>query len=245
MKINYVSAFWGLIVPSASGYDVFRLYYIERKHPEARGKVGSTVIAERLIGFLLLSLLGLTGSLIVNDYAQILNIRIFLICTLLFLFAILFFATHSVFYNILEKLLNRISFGKKIFEYIKKVHFSLVNMPLTQILPKVLPIMILFQLSTIILAFFLFKGFGVHLPFYTHLALLPVIYVITVIPVSISGFGLREGAFVFFYSSLGVSPTISFSVSILYYIISMGFPTLLGALIFLYQKEDFARPEPY
>ena len=238
IQINFLSAYWGLLMPSSTGLDLFRIIFIEKKHPGARGKVGSTVVAERLVGFILLSLIGFAGSLTVQDINQIASIRLILGCLVLLLLSILFILTNSQVYQSVINILNKIRFGHRPIGYLKKLYSALVELPFKKILPRALPIMILFQLSTIILGFLIFKAFNVNIPFLYHLALLPLIQIITIVPVSISGFGVREGAFVYFYSSLGVAPTVSFSVSILYYIISMGFPAICGAIISFSQHRS-------
>jgi uncharacterized protein (TIRG00374 family) len=237
VKINFQSAFWGISLPSSTGMDVIRIYLIEKNHPEARGKVGSTVVAERLIGFIVLSIIGFIGSLLIQDFNQIWKIRLILLSLIALLLIILVIGTQDKFHKICVKTLTKLRFGDRPIRYVEKLYGSLVEMPLRSILVRALPFMLMFQVSAIILGYLIFKAFDVNVPFLYHLTFLPLIWIITLIPVSISGFGVREGAFVYFYSSLGVSPTISFSVSILYYIISMGFPVICGAIISLSQHQ--------
>ena len=94
-------------------------------------------------------------------------------------------------------------------------------------------LILLFQLSTIFCGYLIFRTFDVNLPFYFHLAFLPLIQIISIIPISISGFGLREGGFVYFYSLLGVDNGIAFTVSLLYYVILVITPAIVGMGLYI------------
>jgi len=79
------------------------------------------------------------------------------------------------------------------------------------------------------------------LPFYNHLAILPLIQIISIIPVSISGFGIREGSFVYFYRILGVNENIAFFASLLYFSLLVLTPALIGMILYLVDKKEFSR----
>ncbi len=62
------------------------------------------------------------------------------------------------------------------------------------------------------------KGIALNLPFISLLIFVPIIILISFIPVSISGIGLREGAFVFFLGTVGVAPDLSVTLSLLWFL---------------------------
>jgi uncharacterized membrane protein YbhN (UPF0104 family) len=63
------------------------------------------------------------------------------------------------------------------------------------------------------------------------MAFLPLIYIAAMIPVSISGWGVRESVFVYFYGLIGVDPTTAFSVSVVNYMILSMVPACVGGII--------------
>jgi glycosyltransferase 2 family protein len=69
-----------------------------------------------------------------------------------------------------------------------------------------------------------------------NLLLYPLIGLLTVVPVTVSGFGVREGAFVFFYSLVGVPSEVAVGVSLLNYLLVIGVPALLGGLLLLFDR---------
>ncbi|MEM7129383.1 MAG: lysylphosphatidylglycerol synthase transmembrane domain-containing protein [Chloroflexota bacterium] len=68
-------------------------------------------------------------------------------------------------------------------------------------------------------------------PFYFYI-FVPIIWLITMLPVSIAGLGVREVAYVFFFSSVGMFQADAFSLSLLVYStqLIMG---IIGGLLFL------------
>lgn len=60
---------------------------------------------------------------------------------------------------------------------------------------------------------------------------------LTVVPLTVSGFGVREGAFVFFYSLVGVPAEVAVGVSLLTYLLVIGVPSLLGGLLLLFNRD--------
>jgi len=238
IKINFISYFYGIVFPTSIGMDIFRVLILEKKYPNRMGHAGSTVLAERLLGFFLLSLLGVAGALLLKNR---LDSHPGLIATMLLIstgiFALILVVTNRFALNIVKSLLSKtaqvtnIQFVLRILAYIDNLYHSLCNFPLKQSFLKALPFMLCFQLSNILIGWFIFLSLGIHLSLYVHLALLPLIAILTVLPLSVSGFGIREGAFVYFYSSLQIPPEISILVSLLYFFVITGATAAIGGVI--------------
>ena len=69
---------------------------------------------------------------------------------------------------------------------------------------------------------------------------IPMIILVTLLPVPFYGLGFKEGAFIFFFSLVNIPNEISFSVSL------MSYPLLLvgiipGAIFFLIDKKEFTK----
>ena len=61
----------------------------------------------------------------------------------------------------------------------------------------------------------------------------PLIYLTEALPISINGLGVREGAFVFFFTKIGVSKEEAFAVGLLVISIRYIFIMLMGGSLFL------------
>lgn len=56
---------------------------------------------------------------------------------------------------------------------------------------------------------------GIHVPFFFYCVAVPFISLVTFLPISINGFGLREGAFVYIFSTMHISPATALLLALL------------------------------
>lgn len=238
-KINFISIFLGILLPSSTGYDAVRMYLIEKRHNQKHGAGAASVIVERLLGFYLLSFLGFIGAMIAyHSGVPLIVLLIALLVNLLILVVFLGIGNKYLFSKSIC-LFQKVIVGKKFFSYLSSIYTALHIFPLRKVLLSTIPLILLFQALNIACAYLIFLGFGINIPFYCHLAFMPLIQIISIIPASISGFGLREGGFIYFYSILGVSSNISFLISLIYYCILMVLPALVGMLLYLFSGNRF------
>ena len=75
----------------------------------------------------------------------------------------------------------------------------------------------------------------------------PVIFVISMLPISVAGIGVREGSFVYFFSQVGASKPEAFSLSLAVFLQAVGLALLGGALYWMnglaLQKQGLAPKE--
>lgn len=238
LKISLVSSFFGIILPSSQGTDIMRMVMIEKRCKEKNVKINSTssatVLIERMIGFVLLALIGFIASVII-DYPNKLYVTGLIGCINLFLFLIIIVVTNKRIYFFTKGILEKIKIMRNIINYVDKLYYSIIIFPFKKILFSSVCLILLFQLCTILVAFCIFKAFSVDLTFIQHLAFYPLITILSVIPISISGLGLREGFFVYFYNSVGILPSISVTVSLINYFIEVLLYALIGGFVYLLQ----------
>jgi glycosyltransferase 2 family protein len=94
------------------------------------------------------------------------------------------------------------------------------------------------QLAVVISVYVLARGMALDVTFLSLLVFLPLIILIAMIPISISGIGIREGAFVFFLGTMGVSPDKAMTLSILWFL-SVVAAGLWGLVEYLRFKKLF------
>lgn len=237
--------FFGLFVPGSQGSDLFRILFIERRHPSSRGLTGSTVIIERMIGFVLLGLFALLALPFVYDgerfrpvLALVLAVNGGLVLLVLAVFLVRWRAPDEGSPGIRRGITRAV-------RYLHRLHQAVKGFPYRRgLLPTVIWIAA-FQLSLVAVVHLLFLAFDHPVPFVQNLLFYPFIGLLTVVPVTVSGFGVREGAFVFFYSLVGVPPEVAVGVSLLNYLLVIGVPALLGGLLLLFDRgrQIARRPE--
>lgn len=91
------------------------------------------------------------------------------------------------------------------------------------------------QIGGIVSVYVLSKGISLDIPFLSLMIFVPIIILISFIPISVSGIGLREGAFVIFLGTIGVSPDLSITLSILWFF-SVVVASLWGLFEYLHFK---------
>lgn len=234
VKIGWISIFQGLILPSSQGQDLLRIYYIEKRHPDKQAASGSTVIIERLLGFIVLCFLCLTFSL--YNY-RIFNQKEFfiIICLVsIFLFVVIFLLLNKSLQAYVEKRRFSKGFLQKGFSYLTRMHRTIAYFPYRKIIFPSILLILLFQIATITSVYLVFRAYGINLPLYVHIAIYPVVAILSMIPITISGIGIREGFFVYFYAQFGVPGDTAVFVSLVNYGIVVLIPAVLGSLFYMY-----------
>lgn len=233
VKINFISIFLGFLLPSSTGFDAVRIYLVEKRHKNKLGAGGASVIIERLLGFYLLSLMGVVGSIVTVIKGTGIGVFYLAIAINLFISIVIILLKNRFLYVTLTDTLRKIKYFKKSIHYIDKIYSAINTFPMKKALWVTVVLIFLFQLSCVVCNFLLFKAFDVNISFYYHLAFLPLILILSIIPVSISGFGIREGGFIYFYGLLGVDRSIALLASLLYYAVLVLVPALIGMFLYI------------
>lgn len=89
-------------------------------------------------------------------------------------------------------------------------------------------------LQTLVVIVNIFNGLALHLeiPIAFYFLLIPLVAVATMIPVSLNGLGVREGAFVFFLAQVGVPEAQALSLALLWLAILIA-SSLIGGLVWI------------
>jgi glycosyltransferase 2 family protein len=94
------------------------------------------------------------------------------------------------------------------------------------------------QFTVVLSVYILAWGMALDITFLSLLVFLPLIILISMVPVSISGIGIREGAFVYFLGTMGVPPDKAMTLSILWFL-SVVAAGLWGLAAYLRFKQLF------
>jgi uncharacterized membrane protein YbhN (UPF0104 family) len=95
----------------------------------------------------------------------------------------------------------------------------------------VLGVATVYQLSTVAAVYLATRALGLHLPAAAVLTFAPMVAILQVLPLSLNGLGVREGAFVLFLGPLGVGTGQAIAVGLLVYAMTVTV-SLLGAPAF-------------
>jgi glycosyltransferase 2 family protein len=225
IKINFLSIFWGAMLPSADGFAFIRMALVARKYPEVKEKTIGSIVLEKYFGVLILLSTSLAAGFFL-DYPQIGRLRVILS-------VLLFVMLGLVALVALIPSLKQPVAGKNIFRRIHRF-VQMLLLSWKQAHKGKLALACLLILSVQVTGYFvvycLFRFTGYDLPLINHLCLIPIIQVITLLPFTISGFGIRESAFLYFYQQMGVPAHSLITLSLLNFFIQTGIPAFIGGI---------------
>lgn len=236
LRAYYIGNFLSLFLPSSFGGDIYRVYAVTSAN-KSLGKTTSSVLFDRLTGLLAL----LTISLFA--YVSLPGGRYDLALVALYLAGIVsFFGLTSV--RAVEMLrgsnLKLISKSSVLLASFRTYRNDL------GMLWKVLSISLLFQLGIVVINKIYAMALSIGIAFHELLVIIPLVYLTEVLPISINGIGVRDSAFVFFYSTLGYAKEDGLAIALLVLVMRyvsglVGGLVLLGSVI---RQHFFAARAP-
>jgi uncharacterized membrane protein YbhN (UPF0104 family) len=220
--------FVGNFLPSTIGGDVLRVSRLSASNGESPATFASVVI-ERLTGWLVLPVIALVG-LVANPH--LLELRrpsvVALVVsggTLVLLVVLLWMAAHP-------NLGGRLAQHESWLRFVGAVHLGIDRFRRQPAaIAGVLAVGFAYQLAVVLAACLASEALGLDLGWGVLLAFIPVVAMLQVLPISIGGLGVREGALYLFLHPLGVTAGQAVALGLLVYGMQLAV-SLLGAPAF-------------
>ncbi len=244
--IYWKTTFLGLFLPATVGGDALRAYALSRKN-YPMGDVVSSIIVERALGFLALFVM-----VIISVLASVflLGETFFdgMTSLLLVFVGLSVVAVVGMYFTMRQDILKRI--GRFVDQRGGKLTQNKIAQKLREIVRSYasfggnMGAMLWFfflslveNLFPLMWAYLLSLAFGIEVPVLYFFILIPIVLVLIRLPISLDGFGINEGAFVFFLGLIGVSSEESFLLGL-----SFGFLARLivlpGGILYMLQGMD-------
>jgi uncharacterized membrane protein YbhN (UPF0104 family) len=96
---------------------------------------------------------------------------------------------------------------------------------------EALVLSLVFDILWIAVRYLIALALGLHLSIWYFLIFIPIISLITLVPVSFSGLGVREGAYVYLFSQVGVEAPLALSMSLAFYVIRV-IGGIIGGIVY-------------
>ncbi len=235
--IYFISLFFTNFLPTTVGGDVMRVVY--SAPPERKADAVATVLADRILGFIGLFLFGLTAVMylfITQHRGEFLTLMIVGLVGLILLTVFLFSKRA---YHVASPLLERLTL-LRLGERLSRVHRALNDFggSLSRIAICVGQ-SVLIQVLLALSPFLILRGLGDQhtglLPFFIYV---PIINVISMIPVSLNGLGIRENSYVLLFARAGLGRETAVTVSLVSAFLVFLW-SLVGGLLFMgYRKRN-------
>lgn len=228
--LYWISLFYNIFLPGSIGGDVVRIYDLSKFTGNLNGSIAS-VVMDRLLGMIVLMMIAvaavLAGVHLVFSQSLVLLVVLFL-AGFAFILALLLLPN-------LRNTLSSLIPAKIMMLLQKKMTQMLDTFSLYRNSPRVLLVSVLWsfilQLNVIFYYYLIGKSLGVSLHFFYYCIAIPVAQVITLIPISLGGTGLREITFIGLFHQFKVSAESAFSLSILGFILAAIFNSFGGLLL--------------
>lgn len=234
LQVHFVGSFFGTFLPSSISMDVVRAYHLSR-HLRRGVDAASSMFVTRVAGFGINFLLALIVAVPVcrasNDF-QILWTVAILTCAF---FAAIWVILHRWSLQLLSSLLRRFNLAK-IADKLLHVRESILEVAVSKsAMLKMLALSVFFQILGVVIIYVVGRGLSIDLGFWHYCIYVPLITAIAVLPVSVLGIGIREGAFVFFFTQAGVPKAAALSLSLLLFSQSL-LMAAMGGIWYLLDK---------
>ncbi|WP_028580366.1 lysylphosphatidylglycerol synthase transmembrane domain-containing protein [Desulfogranum japonicum] len=209
--IYNIGAFWGLFLPSSLSTDVVRGYYLS-KNTRNMELSAASVVVDRMMGLFSLLFLCLVSIGVYSSKLQTSVIEHVVLSSLFFILLAVLVHLDWV-SDVLEKKIPffaQHSLGKKLIS----MHRAFLQF---KKFPRILLISFIFslvlQFIRVITMYVTACAFGIDADIVTFFIVVPITVIVIMIPVSVGGLGVREGAFVSLFGLVGIGVNESFVIS--------------------------------
>lgn len=232
---HWIASFFNFFMPSNIGGDVYRIADIAQKSGKTVNTVAS-VFADRLCGFVAMSLLGFAFPLIglrevppEHRWKLVIPLVVFLgfitLAALVWQQGILRFVVKFLPGPVrgkIEKVLGL--FLESVREYGRD----------PWVLVKGLMISLLFQFLVIVAIFCVGTSLKLGIPFFSYCVFVPLVCLLESVPSTINGMGFRDAGYIMFFSAVGLAdPTAAAPAMALLYMMLTLIYASCGGLLFL------------
>lgn len=230
VKLTFATSFAGFFLPAGTGTEVLRVYGLGKAIDDVPKALASVAI-ERVFAVMSLVLLTVLGLVLARDVVPT-HIVYACVAGMLILVAGLVAGLNRALQAMLEGVVRRIGL-ERLADTLARVFGALrLYAANRRLLLPCLSIAIVFQLLRIVQV--VVAGWALHLaiPAWQFLAFMPIIIILTLLPISVAdGLGVREASFVFFFGLAGADAASAVGMSLYVYVLSFmtGLP---GAYLF-------------
>jgi uncharacterized protein (TIRG00374 family) len=254
LKITLVTGFIGMFLPSNLGVDVSRLYVLHRQKIDLTANA-SAILGDRIWG--VVALVMLSAVFVIPAWHTLADksvlVQVFIISVAVLLLIVLLVSRRSFQVGLAwlkqagawlearavrHPWAGRAAAGcARLEARMDDIHSSLASQTTS---PRTLvPVIILnfmVQLIRVVQIHWLFLAIGATTLWIHELTFVPLILLLSLLPISMFGLGVKEGAFVYFFRQVGVDPASSLAVSFFTYTLQI-VVIVPGLIFFLFGRD--------
>jgi uncharacterized protein (TIRG00374 family) len=224
--LYFVGTFFSNFLPTGIGGDVVRVYELSRQSKRPIESVG-TVLLDRATGLLVLFLIALMAlpfsyPLIAPNVAA----AILLLCLGSWAGLGLVLRRDWLERWGLLRIMDKIKQLRELYESVHACGLRAIG--------GALAISFVFNVLLIAVNYLIALSLGVKIPLWYFLLFIPLISFLLVLPISLSGLGVREGGYIYLFAQAGVSAPLALAMSLLFYALNVA-AGLIGGVLYAFE----------
>jgi glycosyltransferase 2 family protein len=229
MRVFFVSTFLGTFLPASIGGDALRAYGLSREGVSGADTVAS-ILMDRLLGIVSILIVAVAGTLLAH---QLVDVRVLLpgmavLAAACLASAAVVFSARTA--RLIERVLSSAPVGRdrgrRLLAAVQRYARR------RRLLAAVLASSIAVQVLRVLQTYCLGLALGLAVPLSAYFALVPLILLIVLLPVTINGLGTTQAGFVWLFAGVGVAAPAAFTLSVLFLAIAV-VGNLPGAVLYM------------
>jgi uncharacterized protein (TIRG00374 family) len=246
-SISFIGMFFNAFMLGATGGDVMKALYIARETHHKKAEAVASVIVDRIIGLLVLFVIALVMMLIfwrrVFDDPRLHTFAVFTLLVVLGTVGVTVIGFWKGFADKLPGLRRNLERLPKYDTFRRMVDAYRVYATHPAVLLRTALITVGVHVCSMLSIVCIGRGLGItQAGLVDYFLYLPIINSIAAVPISISGFGVREGMYVTMFDRIGVPGAAALAMSLLGYLAVLIW-SVVGAGFYLTHRKDIPSTE--
>lgn len=240
-SIFFIGLFFNSFMIGPTGGDLVKAYYTARETNHQKTEAVSTILIDRVIGLLVLALIA--GVMILarwdffmgNAISRIYAWPALTVCAILLGGGVVAFSVHLFEVFPWIKRWNHIKLVGKVLETVERVYSAFyVCRAKPLLLLRLVLASVAVQFSFVGVGWYVGHALGMHVTFIDYLSFIPLVGLISAVPLTPGGTGVREAASIHLWSALGIASDQALLLAFIPYLFMLiwGLP---GGILFLRQ----------
>lgn len=206
-KILLASGSVNLFIPGVVGADIVRSILVSKKAKKATSSAFLSVYLDRIIGLSSILILGIFATVLTPSIQNSFAIVLLLILMLMILVGIVWMSRNRNIYIFLNKILSKMgAFGLLVMKQLDDVLNALQQYkPSTKNIVYAFFLCFPIHMSWFAMVWLVGYVIGADVSFFAVMLITTIVWIITMIPLSIAGIGVRELSFLYLMGTQGVN----------------------------------------
>jgi hypothetical protein len=211
LKLFWIGMFYNQFLPGRIGGDAVKMFYLAQNEESRKAGASGSVVIDRLYNLIGLLLIAFVGLFFCKVQVELLILPVLLFGFFLIMLLLVIVGIEPV----LEKTnLLRFPLFKKVNHIVKAFKPYLCSWKRNIFM---VTWGILYQFSSILGAYFLGRSLHIDLSLDYYIVFVPMVVIITMLPFTIGGLGIREGGYLVFFTRVGVGSETAIGFSLFGY----------------------------